>query len=41
MREAIANILPVVLEEDTESRPRPGHENIRGANYYDAGEAPC
>ena len=31
----------VVLEEDTESRPRPGHENIRGANYYDAGEAPC
>ena len=31
----------VVPEEDTESRPRPGHENIRGANYYDAGEAPC
>ena len=27
----------VVLEEETESRPRPGHENVRGANYYDAG----
>ena len=31
----------VVLDAETESMPRPGHENIRGANYYDAGETPC
>jgi hypothetical protein len=31
----------VVLEEEPESMPRPGHENIRGANYYDAGETSC
>ncbi|MDX1428883.1 MAG: IS21 family transposase [Rhodothermales bacterium] len=31
----------LVLEEDAESRPRPAHENIRGAEYYDAGDARC
>ncbi|MEJ2240419.1 MAG: hypothetical protein P8X82_19180 [Gemmatimonadales bacterium] len=31
----------VVLEDDAESRPRPAHENIRGAEYYDAGDARC
>jgi hypothetical protein len=31
----------VALEEQTESMSRPGHENIRGAHYYDVGETPC
>lgn len=31
----------VVFEADGETKPRPEHENIRGADYYETGELSC
>ena len=36
-----AGLDQLVLEQSTESPPRPAHENIRGADYSERGDASC
>jgi transposase len=36
-----AGLDQAVVDEDSESPPRPAHENIRGADYYDAEDSRC